>query len=349
LATADRLFARNQMTETLRHPTRHDGNSAVFVTAVVLFATACGFAVWWLMIRSPTRPATAPQTTTVTAVAVSQDGLETLASLGRPIYWAGARPGDTYELTQSAGGKVFVRYLPVNVPVGTPKVYLTIGTYPMANAYAVTRRAAAHPGTTIVPATRGAVAFYRTNLPTNVYMAYPGSDFQVEVFDPTPTEAHELVTSGTIARVAASSGVGSPKTAAAAVSQSGLQKLASRLGRPLYWAGPRTKTTYELTETPDGRVYIRYLPPAATVGTARPYLTVGTYPIPHAFEVTKNASNAPGAVKVKVSGGVAFYDSQRPTSVYVAFTGADEQIEVYDPSASVARAAVSHRLIRAIR
>src|SRR5919108_40576 len=35
---------------------------------------------------------------------------------------------------------------------------------------------------------------------------------------------------------------------------------ASKLGRPIYWAGPRPGTTYEYTETSSGNVYVRYLP-----------------------------------------------------------------------------------------
>ena len=33
---------------------------------------------------------------------------------------------------------------------------------------------------------------------TSVYVAYPGSDYQIEVFDPTPGNAPELVRSGAI-------------------------------------------------------------------------------------------------------------------------------------------------------
>ena len=74
---------------------------------------------------------------------VSLKGLKTLAALGIPIYWAGKRAGVTYELTKTADNRVFIRYLPAGVPIGSSKPYLTIGTYPLSNAFIVTRRLAA--------------------------------------------------------------------------------------------------------------------------------------------------------------------------------------------------------------
>ena len=121
-----------------------------------------------------------------------------------------------------------------------------------------------------------------------------------------------------------------------------------RLGRPLYWAGQRRGTTYELTQTPDGRVYVRYLPHGVQVGSGRPYLTVGTYPVANAYATTKAAASKPGAVPIRISGGIAFYDKSRPTSVYLAFPGVDEQIEVYDPSAATVHRDVADRLISTV-
>jgi hypothetical protein len=39
--------------------------------------------------------------------------LRTLAQrVGHPIYWAGPKPGYTYELSTTSNGSVFIRYLP---------------------------------------------------------------------------------------------------------------------------------------------------------------------------------------------------------------------------------------------
>src|SRR5690349_21787017 len=48
-------------------------------------------------------------------------------------------------------------------------------------------------------------------------------------------------------------------TTVQAVSMGTLTALPGVLGHPVYWAGPRAGATYELTRSPDGRVYIRYL------------------------------------------------------------------------------------------
>jgi hypothetical protein len=134
---------------------------------------------------------------------------------------------------------------------------------------------------------------------------------------------------------------------AVAVQPAQLRRLVTQLGRALYWIGPRPDMTYELTRTPDGRVYVRYLPPGVHVGTVRPFLTVGTYPLENAYAITRSVSKQPGSVPITVPGGVAFYSVSKPTSVYVAFRGVDDQIEVFDPSASRVRAVVVRGLVRA--
>jgi hypothetical protein len=127
-------------------------------------------------------------------------------------------------------------------------------------------------------------------------------------------------------------------TTVQAVSVSELRALPTALGHPVYWAGPRAGTTYELTRSPDGRVYVRYLSGGARVGSPLPdFLTVGTYVVPNAETAVRAAAAQPGAVRVPVPGGVGFYNSARPTSVYFAYPGSNVQVETYDPSAAVAR------------
>jgi hypothetical protein len=305
----------------------------------------------WLMARADrsSRSGQATVTSGVAggAVAVSEPGLRTLASLGRSIYWAGPKTGYTYELTQPQDGLVSVRYLPAGTPIGSSNAFLTVGTYPVAGAYAVTTRAARQPEAVTVRVPNGGVAFYRAGLPTNVYVAYPGVNYQIEVFDPSPGEAPGLVAGGAIRQVAGSPS-GAANAAALAVQPAQILQLARQLGRALYWTGPRPGTKYELTQTPDGRVYVRYLPAGVRVGTDQQYLTVGTYPLQKAYAITKRLSEERGSVAIKVPGGVAFYNASRPTSAYVAFRGVNEQIEVFDPSPARVRAVVAGGLVRAL-
>ncbi len=127
-------------------------------------------------------------------------------------------------------------------------------------------------------------------------------------------------------------------TTVEAVSVATLRGLPITLGHPLYWAGPRTATTYELTRSPDGRVYVRYLTGKAQVGSPLPdFLTIGTYVVPNAAAAVRAAAAQPGAVRVPVRGGFGFYNSARPTSVYFAYPGSNIQVETYDPSPALAR------------
>ena len=75
---------------------------------------------------------------------------------------------------------------------------LTVGTYGIANAFTVTQSSASRPDAVQVPVTGGGIAFYSKSTPTNVYVAYPGQPVQIEVYDPSPGRAKELVTTGKI-------------------------------------------------------------------------------------------------------------------------------------------------------
>ena len=243
-------------------------------------------------------------------------------------------------MTKTADGRVFIRYLPHGVPVGAVEPYLTVGTYPVAHAFAVTSALANETGAIRVTVPGGGVGFYDTSRPTNVYLAFPGTDSQIEVYDPAAGEARRLVVSGELARVPAASG--SSGTVATAASVQELRALSAARNHPVYWAGPRSAVTYELTRAPGGHVFVRYLPPAAKVGTDHPYLTIGTYPINDAFAATKALSKDASSVRVAVgNGGVAFYARARPTNVYLAYPGGNIQVEVYDPAAGAARRLVA--------
>jgi hypothetical protein len=138
--------------------------------------------------------------------------------------------------------------------------------------------------------------------------------------------------------------------AAKLVSPARLRSLASTLAYPLYWAGPRAGTRYELTQA-DGRTYIRYLPRGVASGDPRAgFLAIGSYAAPNAFAQTRAAGTQPGAVMLALpGGGVAVYSAKRPTSVYFAYRGSDVQVEVYHPDGNAARQLVLARQVVPIR
>ena len=321
------------------------------VGGVVAVALLIGFVVW-LFVRGADSPSTvpalahalAPAPVRAGAVPVSLAALTALAgSSASPVYWAGPRQGSTYELTKTADGRAFIRYLPRGVAVGTDKPYLTIGTYPVAGAFTVANTLARRSGSVKLRIGGGAVAFYDPSSPSNVYFAYPGSSYRVEVYDPSPAEARRLVSSGQVVPVTAQGA--SSQAPAEAVTQLRLGTLVASLREPVYWAGARAGVRYELSRSP-GRIFVRYLPRGAAVGSDRPYLTIGTYRLRNAFAITKARAQSPGSVRIAIAGGgVAFYSATRSTNVYLAYPGTGIQIEVYDPMVGRARGLVASQSI----
>jgi hypothetical protein len=321
---------------------------ALRIAAAIAVAIVAGVVVW-LLVRGNGESEGAKK---APANAVSAQSLAALpATVHHPVYWAGPARGFTYELTRTRDGRIFIRYLPAGVRTGTNQPqYLTIGTYPVKNAMAAVRAIGKRGGTAPISISGGGIAVQDRAHPTSVYLAYPGSPYQIEVYDPSPTVARRLALSGAVVRLGSGSGpsqasVGVPK----AVTVADLRSLSSSRGQSVYWAGPMPSTTLELTQTSDGRIYVRYLPSGVGVGDHHPYLTVGTYPVRNAVAAVQTIAGRPGAQRLAVAGGVAVVDPSHRTSVYLAFRGTNFQIEVFDPSATRARQLVSSGRITPVR
>jgi hypothetical protein len=127
------------------------------------------------------------------------DLLSLAADLGHPVYWAGSRPPNQMELTQEADGSLYLRYLPAGAEPGDPRPqFLTVGTYPVVGAEAALRRIAAGAGSSLDYLPAGGVVLVNPSESTSVYLAYPASDLQIEVYDPAPGRAMRLIRSGAI-------------------------------------------------------------------------------------------------------------------------------------------------------
>lgn len=102
------------------------------------------------------------------------------------------------EVSHTRAG-VYIRYLSVDARLGDPRgIFLTIGTYPVAHAYAETERVALERGAWTHRLPGGGIAVSRASRPTSVYLSYPRSPVQVEVYDPDPARARQLVLSGRV-------------------------------------------------------------------------------------------------------------------------------------------------------
>ena len=178
---------------------------------MIAVALAIAFGVW-LLVRgngssSSRATASTPNRTSTTGPnvkphveAASVQKLEAIAAaVGHPIYWAGAKSAMTYELTRTTDGRIYIRYLPIGVKIGDQHAnYLIVATYPVRNAYRAVQTAAKEKGAETFGIAKGGKALLNTSAPTNVYVAYPHSDYQIEVFDPHPGRARSLVSSGKI-------------------------------------------------------------------------------------------------------------------------------------------------------
>jgi hypothetical protein len=169
----------------------------VRLAAIFALAVLGGF-VAWLIFKGDDNKANAP--VRAPAVAASYSQLQALpGQVGHEVYWTGKKTGYTYELTRTSQGNIFVRYLPASAEVGDSRPnFLTVGTYPRRDAYASLKKIATKPDSVSRQLAGGGIAVYSKQRPTSVYAAYPGDGLQVEVFDPSPTRARQLVFSGQV-------------------------------------------------------------------------------------------------------------------------------------------------------
>ena len=136
------------------------------------------------------------------AQAASVGELKSLArSLGHPVYWVGTRSATTYELIRASGGKIIIRYLPRGVDVGTQKPYLSVATYPFPGALRAIEALAKRDDQDSIRLSGGGLAVFDKAYPKSIHLAYPGSDYQVEVFDPSAAQVRSLVSSGQVSTI----------------------------------------------------------------------------------------------------------------------------------------------------
>jgi hypothetical protein len=177
----------------------------VRITAIVAVALAVGFLVWLLLIKgdgNDSSPSPQPATTSKQVSLVSESELlGALRGVGYPVYWAGPRLGVGYEVTRLAEGRTYVRYLPEGEAVESKTPFLTVGSYEQANALDEIRKLGQKPGATLVEIGGGGSAYAEGPDATSAYVAFPGVDTQIEVYDPQGGRALQLIRSGAIVPV----------------------------------------------------------------------------------------------------------------------------------------------------
>lgn len=149
--------------------------------------------VVWLVTRDGDDDESPP----TVAVSVAEEDLVKLSQeTSHPVYWAGPDPNVRYELTKAQEGRIFIRYLPAGVKVGDPRPdFLTVATYPLPDGY---ERLKAIKGAKRRRLPGGGLAVLDSGKPTSAYLAYPDGGYQVEVHDPKPERALNLIATGRI-------------------------------------------------------------------------------------------------------------------------------------------------------
>lgn len=136
------------------------------------------------------------------AVALSlPELLAEVDKLGGPVFWAGTVPGtESYELSTTLDGRVYVRYLTGGAEAGDQRAdFLTVGTYPVDDARKALKDATKSSESSLALSQQEGYEVLSSQGATNAYLVFDDQpDVQVEVFSPQPGEAAELATSGAL-------------------------------------------------------------------------------------------------------------------------------------------------------
>jgi hypothetical protein len=172
------------------------------IGAVAAVVVLVGLLVW-ILAGGDDEDSTIPLAQGTPPAATSEAELLAISGqAGHPVYWAGDIEGTQLEEHRSAAGELFLRYLPDDTEIGDPRQdYLTIGTYPVVDAYEVLQRQAEQPGSLTGHTPDGGFVLTNEANLTSVYIAYQAQDLEIEVYDPDPKRAFKLATSGEIVPV----------------------------------------------------------------------------------------------------------------------------------------------------
>ena len=168
-------------------------------TVLLMIAAFLAGSIITYSITSSSTPTPVASTSTFTEVIAGKVALtesELIAAvkkLGVDVYWAGPVKGAKYTLAVPADGQAYVRYLPNGDGfTDTKPNYVVIATYTTTNAFSATQAAGNQSnGVTFINA-EGAAVYYNKDTPTNVYVAYPNLNYQIEVFDPIAATALDI-------------------------------------------------------------------------------------------------------------------------------------------------------------
>jgi hypothetical protein len=177
------------------------GNSRVVRSAALVVTTAVvvAAAVWLFATRDGERGGSGDRHRLSSQAMTVEELGEFAGAQPETVYWAGERPDTVYEVTRTKSGNVFVRYLDEGADVADPRPnFLTVGTYPVRDAYGLTTEISQREDAVTGRAKDGTLVVTTEERPQSVYMAYRQSDLQIEIYDPDAEQAMRLATSGRV-------------------------------------------------------------------------------------------------------------------------------------------------------
>lgn len=174
----------------------------LWVLLVLLVALLAGLLIWQLL-GGDDDGETSEEVPGAPRIVSVDELREAVGSSEVPVYWVGPQEGAELELSEAGDAQAYVRYLTEGAEAGDPKpAFLTVGTYALPNALAALRANAKRTNVKLRQGPRGALVWVDPDSPTSVYVARPGEDFQIEVYDPTPKAALDVALSPRLRPVA---------------------------------------------------------------------------------------------------------------------------------------------------
>ena len=179
-------------------PTTQVRNGSPKIILLMLLSALISSGVTYAVTNNSSSAPTASSTTLTEVISgkVALTEAELIAAvkeLGADVYWAGPVKGAKYTLAVPVDGQAYVRYLPEGQGIDDTKPnYVVIATYTTTDAFTATQAAGnTSNGVSFISAS-GAAIYYSKDTPTNVYVAYPNLNFQVEIFNPIAATALEI-------------------------------------------------------------------------------------------------------------------------------------------------------------
>jgi hypothetical protein len=196
---ASELFLPEIESSTFQILTTEEKHSRQFF-AILIAATALVSSLITFGIANQFSPQLADRTTlsaqTSGGVCLTEGELKEIIRENKiQAYWTGPLKDATYSINSTTAGQVFIRYIPKGEECGsTAASFRVIATYAETDAFSATQQAGNQAEGVSLANTDGSVVFFNKNSPSNVYVAYPGIDFQIEIYDPNPKTAVTLAT-----------------------------------------------------------------------------------------------------------------------------------------------------------